>query len=171
MSIAESWLPEFDQEMFGTRRTLERIPNDKLDWRPHPKSNTIGWLGMHLADIPGWVVPTLTQPSLHLHPPGSPPDEPSVPPESTQQILDTFDKNVAAARQALATAKDETFAEPWSLLFQGNTVFTEPKRDVLRGFVMSHMIHHRAILTVYLRMNDVPVPALYGPSGDENPFG
>lgn len=171
MSIADTWLPEFDLEMQGTRRTLERIPDDKLDWRAHPKSNTIGWLGMHIADIAGWVVPTLTTPSLHLHPPGSAPPEPPAPPKSTQQILDLFDKNVAAARETLAAAKDETFAEPWSLLFNGATIFTEPKGSVLRGFVMSHMIHHRAILTVYLRLNDAPVPALYGPSGDENPFG
>lgn len=171
MSIADTWLPEFDLEMKGTRRTLERIPNDKLDWRLHPKSNTIGWLAKHIADIPGYVIPTLTQPSLHFQPPGSPPPKPPEPPKSIEEVLSLFDKNAAAARETLAAAKDETFAEPWSLLFQGNVVFTQPKAGVLRSFVMSHLIHHRAILTVYLRMNDVPVPALYGPSGDENPFG
>ncbi len=166
MSIAEMILPEFEQEMAGTRKTLERIPDDKLDWKAHPKSNTIGWVGGHLAEIPGWVEGTLTQDSWDINPPGG---EPYRTPQfkSHQEMLDVFDKNVAAAKKAIAATSDEAFMKPWSLLSGGETLMTMPRLAVIRGFVISHTIHHRAYLCCYLRLNDIPVPALYGPSGDE----
>ena len=166
MTIAASILPEFDQEMAATRKTLERVPDDKLDWKAHPKSNSIGWLAGHLAEIPGWVEGTLTQDSWDFSPPGAPPYRTPVA-ASREEALEIFDKNVAAARRAIEATNDEAFMKPWSLLYQGNTIFTMPRIAVIRSFILNHIIHHRAIMTVYLRLNDIPVPALYGPSGDE----
>ena len=166
MSLSQALLPEFEYEMANTRKVLERIPEDKLDWKVHEKSNSIGWVGMHLAEIPGWVDMTLNQDSLDVAPPGG---EPYRTPKanSRQEILARFDQNVAAGRAAIAAASDEQFAKPWSLLMTGRVIFTLPRAAVLRSFVLSHAIHHRAHLCVYLRLNDVPVPALYGPSADE----
>ena len=166
MSIASFILPEFDQEMAGTRKTLERVPNDKLDWKAHPKSNSIGWLAGHLVEIPGWVEPTLTQDSWDYSPPGAEPFRTPVA-TSREQALAQFDQNAAAARRAIEATSDEAFSKPWSLLYQGRTIFTMPRLTVIRSFVLNHLIHHRAIMTVYLRLNDIPVPALYGPSADE----
>jgi len=166
MSIAESILPEFEHEMAGTRKTLERIPDDKLDWKAHQKSNTIGWVSAHLAEIPGWVEGTLARDSWDINPVGG---EPYKSPTATsrKQILDLFDKNVAAARKAIAATTDEAFMKQWSLLSAGKPMITMPRLGVIRGFVLNHTIHHRAYLCAYLRLNDIPVPALYGPSGDE----
>ncbi len=166
MSYVESILPEFDQEMATTRRVLERVPEDKLDWKAHPKSNTIGWNASHVAEIPGWVEGTIHQDSWDFAPVGS---EPYRTPTFTsrREILDFFDQNVATARKALESAKDEDMQQPWTLLFGGQAIFTMPRAAVMRSFIMNHLIHHRAILTVYYRLNDVPVPAIYGPSADE----
>lgn len=167
MSYAESILPEFDEEMANTRKVLERVPDDKLDWKPHPKSQSIGWNANHLAEIPGWVAGTLQGDSWDISPPGSEPYRtPSL--ASRQAILDSFDKNVAAARKALATANDASMRDNWSLLMGGRTIFTMPRATVIRSFVLNHTIHHRAILLVYLRLNDIPIPGMYGPSGDES---
>jgi uncharacterized damage-inducible protein DinB len=166
VSLSQSLLPEFEHEMANTRKVLERIPEDKLDWKVHEKSNTMGWVGMHLAEIPSWAEMALNRDCVDVAPPGG---EPYRSPSATsrQDILDRFDKNVAAARAAIAAASDEQLMKPWSLLKGGETVFTMPRVAVLRGFVLNHNIHHRAHLCVYLRLNDVPVPALYGPSADE----
>ena len=167
MSIAQSILPEFEQEMAGTRKTIERVPDDKFDWKAHPKSNTVGWVVSHLVEIPGWVEGTLTQDAWDLSPPGGEPYRtPAV--AGRQQALELFDANVAAAKAALAKTSDAEFAKDWSLLMNGQTIFTMPRLAVIRTFVLNHSIHHRAILTVYLRLNDLPVPGLYGPSGDED---
>ena len=167
MTIGQSMLPEFDNEMANTRRVLERVPEDKLDWKAHPKSNTIGWVAMHLANIPTWIGYTLNQDSLDLNPSG---EAPVVAPiaKSRQEILDNFDKNVAEARRLLESADDAEFAKPWTLLNHGAEIFTMPKGAIIRTFVLNHIIHHRAILCVYLRLNDIPVPGLYGPSADES---
>jgi len=166
MNYAETILPEFDQEMASTRKVLERVPEDKLDWQPHQKSHTIGWNANHLAELPGWVTVTIAQTSLDIAPPGAKPY--ATPSHATRQaILDVFDKNVAAAREAIAAVKDEEMGQPWSLLKTGATIFTMPRAAVVRSFVLNHIIHHRAILCVYLRLNNVPVPGMYGPSGDE----
>lgn len=166
MSIAQSILPEFDHEMANTRKALERIPDDKLAWKAHPKSNTIGWVSGHLAEIPGWVEGTLKQDDWDINPVGGEPYQ-SPKPTSRKEVLDIFDKNVVAARKAIETTSDEAFMKEWSLLSAGKPLFTMPRIGVIRGFVLNHTIHHRAILCVYLRLNDIPVPALYGPSGDE----
>ena len=165
MSIGQMLLPEFDQEMAGTRKVLERVPDDKLEWKAHPKSNTIGWVATHLANIPSWTGYTLTQDSLDINPGGKPFIAP--PAKSVREILDRFDKNVATARQQIAAAEDAEFSRPWTLINNGTKVFTLPKGAVLRSFVLNHIIHHRAHLCVYLRLNDIPVPGLYGPSADE----
>ena len=166
MSIADALLPEFDREMAGTRKTLERIPDDKLAWKAHPKSNTIGWVGSHLANIVSWTIGTLTKDEWDIHPPGEAPFR-TKPLESRQEILDQFDANVQAARAAIESTSDEAFLKSWSLLVQGKPVITMPRIGIIRTFVMNHSIHHRAYLCSYLRLNDIPVPGLYGLSGDE----
>lgn len=165
MSIAQGMLAEFDQEMAGTRKTLERIPEDKFDWAPHSKSTKLGQLAAHLAQLPSWTKVTLIDDSIDI---GN--AQPPTPPKSRKEILDSFEKNVAEARQTLSNAKDEDFFKPWSLKNKGQVVFTLPKIAVMRGFVMNHNVHHRAQLGVYLRLCDVAVPSIYGPSADENPF-
>lgn len=166
MTYSEMILPEFDQEMANTRRVLERVPEDRLDWQPHARSHTIGWNANHLAELPNWAVTVFKSDSLDLAPPG---EEPYRSPRLTtrREILDLFDRNVAEARAAIAAASDEEVAKPWSLLRGGETLFTMPKSMVIRSFVLNHIIHHRAILCVYFRLNDIPVPGMYGPSGDE----
>jgi uncharacterized damage-inducible protein DinB len=166
MSYADTILPEFDQEMANTRKVLERIPDDKLEWQPHPKSHTIGWNANHLATLPDWLVNTLTKPSLDIAPVGGTRLEyPTL--TSRNEILELFDRNVAAARKTIVAAKDEDMATMWTLSFGGNPIFTMPRSAVVRSVVLNHMIHHRAHLCVYLRLNDIPVPGMYGPSGDE----
>lgn len=166
MSYAELVLPEFDQEMANTRKVLERIPEDKLDWRPHPKSNTIGWNACHLAEIPGWVEGTFAAPQWDIEPEGGEPYRTPVR-NSRQEILDLFDKNVASARKTIENAQDSQVSEMWSLLRKGEVMMSMPRSGVMRSFVFNHNVHHRAILCVYLRLNDIPVPGMYGPSGDE----
>lgn len=159
-------LPEYEHEMALTRKVLERVPDDKFDWKAHPKSNTMGWVACHLAEIPGWVAGTFAADSWDVNPPGGEPyKSPNF--KTTKEVLALFDKNVAEGKKALEQAKDAEFALPWSLKNAGQVYFTVPKGGVIRTWVLNHSIHHRAILTVYLRLNDLPVPSLYGPSGDE----
>jgi uncharacterized damage-inducible protein DinB len=164
MTYAETILPEFDQEMANTRKVLERIPDDKLDWQPHPKSHTIGWNANHVAEIPNWLGMVLTTPGLDITPVGGEPySSPKL--SSRREILELFDRNIAAARQAITEAKDVD--SPWTLSQAGKPIFTMPRAAVIRSMVLNHLMHHRAHLLVYLRLNDVPVPGMYGPSGDE----
>lgn len=166
MSYAELILPEFDHEMASTRKVLERVPDDKLGWRPHPKSNTIGWNANHLAEIPGWVEGTLTKTSWEIAPSDGPRyQSPAL--TSRSEIVELFDRNVNDARRAFTQVRDEDMNTVWSLLNGGNVWYSAPRATVIRSFVLNHAIHHRAILTVYLRLNDIPVPGMYGPSGDE----
>ncbi|MGC9951945.1 MAG: DinB family protein [Bryobacteraceae bacterium] len=164
--IRDALLPEFDQEMASTRKTLERCPEDKYGWKPHPKSFSMAALGTHIANMTGWAVDVVEKDSFDISPVGAPPytEEPAA---SRPELLAKFDQNVAAARAALAGASDERLAQTWSLLAGGQTLFSMPRMVCIRSFVMNHTIHHRAQLTVYLRLNDVPVPAIYGPSADE----
>lgn len=166
MSLKDALLPEFDQEMATTRRLLERLPESGLGWTPHAKSMTLGHLATHLAEVPGWARPTLTQESLDLNPPGGEGYKPPVF-DTRREILELFDRNVAAAREALGQTGDEAFMVPWTLLSGGQAFFTLPRVAVLRSFVLSHLIHHRGQLTVYLRLNDIPLPSVYGPTADE----
>ena len=166
MSYAEATLPGFDQEMASTRKVLERIPDDTLDWKAHPEPNTIGWNANHVADIPNWLAMVLTESSLDIAPVGG---EPYSLPKlgSGREILELFDRNVAAARKAIAEAKDSDVGLPWTLARAGQPIFTMPRAAVIRSMVLNHLMHHRAHLCVYLRLNDIPVPGMYGPSGDE----
>ncbi len=166
MPISEAILPEFDHEMANTRKTLERVPWDKPDWKPHAKSMTMQRLASHVAEIPGWVGVTIGSDSFDVAPPGGQPVQPTAA-TSRKELLELFDKNVSAARAAIAGASDAHLMKPWSLLNGGKPVFTMPRAAVLRSFIMNHGIHHRAQLGVYLRLNDIPVPSTYGPSADE----
>jgi uncharacterized damage-inducible protein DinB len=167
MTFSQAILPEFDQEMAHTRKTLERVPEGKDDWKPHPKSMSMMRLASHLAQLPHWAVETIRREELDVMPPGSEPPKPFLA-ASNQELLAEFEKNVAEARGLIEGVTDEEIGKPWSLLVGGKAVMTMPRAAVIRGVVMNHMIHHRAQLGVYLRMNDVPVPSVYGPSADEN---
>jgi uncharacterized damage-inducible protein DinB len=165
MSISAALLPEFDHEMATTRKTLERVPEENLAWKPHQKSMSLGQLASHIAEMPGWGVAGLTMDSLDManYKPwlGS----------SRQEILGVFDKNVAAARTAIEGADDARYMTNWSLTRGGQTMMTMPKIAVVRTFVLNHVIHHRGQLSVYLRLNNVAVPSIYGPSADEGQMG
>jgi uncharacterized damage-inducible protein DinB len=168
MAIAAALLPEFDHEMANTRKTLERIPEDKWGWKPHEKSMTLGRLTGHLAELPSWAVEAINKEFVDIAP-GEHRGQAMVA-SSQQQALDAFDKNVVAARAALAGASDEHLLKPWTLRAGEKTILTLPRIAVVRAMVMNHMIHHRAQLGVYLRLNDIAVPAIYGPSADEGGF-
>ncbi|GAA4438667.1 DinB family protein [Bremerella cremea] len=166
MSLCQTVFCDFETELANTRKTLERVPNDKWDWKINEKSNTIGWVAGHLAEIPGWAVSTWTKDELDFNPPGGPGYSPTAV-SNCDEVLALFDKNAAAAKEAIADIQEADLGKPWSLLSGGEVLFTMPKIAVMRTFVINHIVHHRAILTVYYRVNGVPVPALYGPSGDE----
>jgi uncharacterized damage-inducible protein DinB len=166
MPMSQALLPEFDHEMANTRKTLERVPEDKFGWKPHQKSMTMGRLATHVAELAGWVPTTLESESFDFAPPGAPPFEPKTA-GTRAELLEMFDKNVATVHAALGAATDAQLMVTWSLLGGGKPIFSMPRIAVLRSMVMNHMIHHRGQLTVYLRLNDIPVPALYGPSADE----
>lgn len=166
MSYADSFLPEFEEEMANTRKVLERVPDDKLDWKPHEKSNTIGWNANHLAEIVNWVEGTFAATEWDIAPAGEEPyQSPSL--GSRDEILALFDQGVADARRTIEAATDEAVAEMWALKKGGETLMAMPRSVVMRNFIINHTVHHRAILCVYLRLNDIPVPGMYGPSGDE----
>lgn len=162
MRIADLLLPEYDQEVGKTRRMLALVPEDKFDYAPHPKSMKLGRLASHLAEMPHWLTTTVTTELLE---PG--PDMKGFTASSRQELLQEFDTRAAAARDHLANASDEDLAVTWTFKWQGKVVFALPRRDVIRSMVLSHMIHHRAQLGVYLRLLDIPIPGMYGPSADE----
>lgn len=163
MPISQALLPEFNHEIANTRKTLDRITDEILGYKPHEKSPALGWLAGHLANIPYWAIMTISTSSLDI---ATSPRTPKL--ESKRDILFAFDSNVETAREAIESASDECLTGQWTLLNNGAEIFTMPRAALLRSFVMNHMIHHRAQLCVYLRMNNIPVPALYGPSADEN---
>lgn len=165
MSFAETFLPEFELEMANTRRLLEVVPAERGAWKPHPKSSSLGELSMHLANLAAWVPLTLERTELDVAPPGGPAfaQRSYTTPAAT---LKEFDENVARARAAIAAAPDESLRVPWTLKRAGAKVLTLPRAACLRSFVLSHMIHHRGQLTVYLRLCDVPLPRVYGPTAD-----
>ncbi|MBZ5718964.1 MAG: DinB family protein [Acidobacteriia bacterium] len=166
MTLSEALLPEFDQEMAGTRKTLERVPESKFTWKPHEKSGTMLWLAQHLAQMPSWAVMTINTDNLDMAPNGVPMPPPA-PPKSVKELLAGFDKDVVEARAAIAGASDAHLAKPWSLLNNGTPMLTLSRIACLRTWVMNHNIHHRAQLGVYLRLNNIAVPSIYGPSADE----
>jgi uncharacterized damage-inducible protein DinB len=167
MPMSQALLPEFDIEMANTRKSIERAPDAKWTWKPHHKSGQMGWLVTHLANLPGWGADVLVSDSFDIAPGGKMVEMPQA--KNTKEALAMFDKNVSAARAALATATDEQLMKPWSLLQNGKPLFTLPRVAVLRSMIMNHTVHHRAQLGIYLRLNDVAVPGIYGPSADEQP--
>jgi uncharacterized damage-inducible protein DinB len=168
MRLSESLLSELNEESKGTRRTLERVPEDRLDWRPHPRSMTLGELATHLANVASWTPVTVNRESFDMEPPGeTPPRQDAL--ESRRAILELFEGNLSEARAALSAASDEDLLRPWTLLKGGQTLLTMPRLAVLRTFILNHSIHHRAQLGVYLRLLDVAVPPIYGQSADEMP--
>jgi uncharacterized damage-inducible protein DinB len=166
MTIGQSMLPEFDQEMQNTRKTLERVPDDKWNWKPHDKSGTVGWLACHVGTIPEWITMTLNTEELDYAPVNGPSYEP---PKIANQkeLLAAFDKGASEARTALAGVSDAEIMKGWKLLAGGKEIFTMPRVACVRGMCMNHLIHHRAQLGVYYRLLGIPVPGLYGPSADE----
>jgi uncharacterized damage-inducible protein DinB len=155
-------VPDFDQEMKNTRKVLERVPTEKFGFTPHAKSKPMIWLAGHVAQLPGWATAALTTDSLTLDGWTPPP-----PPKNTEELLAEFDKNAAEAAAQIAKATPEQLAGEWSCSYKGNVFMRCPRTEVLRGMVLNHLIHHRAQLTMYLRMADIPVPGMYGPSADE----
>lgn len=155
-------LPEFDHEFAETRRALEAIPEDKFGWKPHEKSFSLHDLSAHIAEVPRWLGPTLTMDVMDLES-----DYERVVPETKEAILAYFDEGVADARKVLADAKGDTMMEMWKLMSGKEVLLEMPKGAVLRSFIFSHNVHHRAQLGVYLRLLGVPVPGHYGPSADE----
>lgn len=161
-TISPSLLHEFDHEMANTRRTLERVPEELAGWTPHEKSMPMGRLAYHIAGIPLWVTRSLTGSEFDLTP------ETDAGQMTTRAaLLDRFDTAVAEARRHLADAEDVLLMQPWTFKKNGQALFSQPKVMVIRTFALNHLIHHRAQLTVYLRLKDVAVPGLYGPSADE----
>jgi uncharacterized damage-inducible protein DinB len=167
MSISQMLLPEYDQEMANTRKMLEQFPEGKNDYAPHPKSMPLGRLAGHVADLPSWATMTMTTEVLNLEPDQYKPFLP----KSRQELLERFDKNVAEARAQIAAAPDEAWGKTWSLTLSGKPMMSMPRAAVMRGMVMNHLIHHRSQLGVYLRLNEIAVPGMYGPSADEAQWG
>ena len=166
MSISQSLLPEFDEEMKNTRKVLERVPDEKWNWKPHEKSGTLGWLAAHVGTVPEWLTMTMNSESLDYAPVGGPSYEPPKI-ENRAQLLAAFDRAVAEARVALLAGSDANFQKEWTLLAGGQKIFSLPRSVCIRSMILNHLIHHRGQLTVYFRLVGVPVPGLYGPSADE----
>lgn len=163
MRIGESMLTEFDMEMATTRKLLERVPSDKGAWKPHPKSFPLGHLAQLVAGMPGWLTNILHENAMNLA------GTPGYTLEKTETLVEQFDKNVKEARAALATVKDEDLQVEWSLKHGDKVLFSTPRIAVTRQTI-NHLVHHRGQLSVYLRMVDVPLPSIYGPTADE-PWG
>jgi len=166
MSISESILPEFDHETATTRLLLERVPEAKADWKPHVKSMSLGQLAMHIANLPNWASITLERTEFDTNPVDGPlAPRPAF--ESTAQLLKLYDERIKAARALVAKATDGEFMVQWTLKSGGRAMFSMPRVAVFRSFVMNHAVHHRGQLSVYLRLLDVPLPNIYGPTADQ----
>jgi uncharacterized damage-inducible protein DinB len=161
--LASAFLAELENEAKVTRACLERVPADKFDWKPHEKSMTMGRLATHCAEMFGWTKETLKSDVLDFAAFDFKPFEPT----SNDELLAFFDDHLAKAKQILSETSDETFMTDWTMRNGEQVYFTMPKVAVMRTFVMNHIIHHRGQLSVYLRLNDIPVPSIYGPSADE----
>jgi uncharacterized damage-inducible protein DinB len=165
MRIADSLIMELEQEAQTTRRMLERLPAAKFSWRPHAKSMSLGQLGLHVAQTPG-AVARLAKANMD-----APPQFKQAEAASTQELLAAHDASVAEAKTALNGWDDGKMMETWSMSAGGKAVMSMPRVGLLRAIMLNHWYHHRGQLAVYLRLLDVPVPSVYGPTADENPFG
>jgi uncharacterized damage-inducible protein DinB len=166
MRLIDQILPEFEHECATTERLLERLPEGKLDWRPHPKSRTLGELACHLAAIPGMISTAVLEDRFDMK---DGPGHPAVP-GTVGEILRDFEESIRSARKALVGLDDSKAVAPWRLLKGGKEVFTLPRIGVIRSVLLNHSYHHRGQLSLYLRLLDIPVPSIYGPSADEDPF-
>lgn len=164
MPIADSMLMEMDMEEKTTRRVLERIPENKLTWKPHPKAYSLGQLGMHIAVAQGRVA-TAAMDDVHEFTPATPPD-----PKSCKEIMDAFSASTAKAKQVVKSFDDAQMMKMWTLKSNGKVLMSVPRVGFLRAIMLNHIYHHRGQLSTYIKMLDVPVPSIYGPSADENPF-
>ncbi len=165
MTISQALLPEFDEEMANTRKILELVPEDRFDYKPHEKSMTLGRLASHVAEMPSWAAHTIQVEVLEMKA-----GQTGFLAKSKKEILDTFNKSVAEARPLIEGASDEELHKNWTFRFDGKDIITMPRFVVLRNMVMNHMVHHRAQLGVYLRLNEIQIPGMYGPSADEQKF-
>ncbi len=165
MAFNDFLLPEFDHEMGTTRRLLERVPDAALGWKPHAKSMSMGEISDHLSKLAGWATVILTSTGYDMA--AIDPKFKLTTPESAAAVLATFDSTVAAARAELASKTDPEYLVPWTLKSGSHQIFTLPRFSAMRSFVLNHTIHHRGQLSVYLRLNDVAVPSIYGPTADE----
>ena len=165
MPFSQTLLPEFDEEMKNTRKLLECVPDDKFAYQPHPKSMTMGRLATHVAELPSWVNFTLDREVLDLQP-GMQAEVAS----TRTELLRKFDAAVAEARRKIASTADEDWQKTWTLKFAGKTIMSMPRAVVMRSTIMNHLIHHRAQLGVFLRLNNVAIPGMYGASADEAKF-
>lgn len=161
--LATAFLGELENEAKVTRQVLERVPAEKFDWKPHEKSMTMGRLAVHIAEMFGWTKETLKQDVLDFANADFKPFEP----KSSEELLAFFDDHLAKAKIIIAETSDERFLTDWTMRNGEQVYFTMPKVAVMRSFVMNHIVHHRGQLSVYLRLNDIPVPSIYGPSADE----
>lgn len=162
-NIAAALIGELQMEAATTRKCLERIPAEKFDFKPHEKSMTFGRLATHVAEMVGWATETVNKTQIDFAAGDYQPFEP----QTTEELVAFLDKHVAEAVEALKNTSDEAMMEPWTLRNGETVYFTMPRVQVLRGMVFNHIIHHRGQLSVYMRLNDIPVPSIYGPSADE----
>lgn len=169
MKLTELFLAELDREAAGTRRVLERLPDGRSGWKPHEKSMSLGRLSTLVATMPSWITMMVHQNELDFRPPGGSRYQPQEL-HTSRELVEAHDAHVAKAREALAGTTDEHLMTPWRFLVGGRVVSESPRHIVLRDGVFNHLAHHRGQLTVYLRLNAVPVPAIYGPSADEGSF-
>ena len=165
MPIVDALLPEYDHELATTRRLLERVPEADFGWKPHEKSMSLGQLAGHVANIPFWLLSTMTADFYDVT--AGDKEATLAPPETRQELLAAFDDKMKKARASLAAATDAQMLAPWALKNDGQEIFSMPRIAVVRSFVMNHLIHHRGQLSVYLRLRDVPLPSIYGPTADE----
>jgi len=166
MKLTDLFLAELEQEAASTRRVLERVPDGRYDWKPHEKSMTLGYLAELVARMPSWPVFMIKKDELDLVT-----NEKPQPLRTSRELVEALDQGVADAREALLTTTDEHLMTTWRLVVAGKVVSEEPRYLALRHGVFNHLAHHRGQLTVYLRLNDATVPAIYGPSADEGSFG
>lgn len=166
MPLQHSLLAELDHEGSNTRRMLSRVPVEHFTWKPHAKSFTLGRLVTHIAEIPTWVTRIVKEDELNL----ATLDYKAQVMQNTSELMKLFEENLAKAKEDIKEVPDETFMKHWTLRSNDKVYFTIPKISVMRDIVLNHIVHHRAQLSVYLRLLDIPVPAIYGPTADEQ-FG
>jgi uncharacterized damage-inducible protein DinB len=166
MPFSQTLLPEFEEEMKNTRKLLECVPDGKFDYKPHTKSMTLGRLASHVAEMPSWTAFTVDLEVLELQADFKPEIA-----STRAELLEKFDKGVVEARQKIAATSDAQWQVTWTFKYAGQTIMTMPRSAVMRSIIMNHLVHHRAQLGVYLRLNDVAIPGMYGPSADEEGLG